>query len=300
MAKYDWSGGNKAAKQEAADAAARAIAEAAKTAQIPEDDEVLYGDGVTDEPPKEEPQGAQGEQDDDTDDTDPFAGLTPYTRDGQPASPYTYPTAKQEPEREVDLSAKEQQDNLDDLYKSLEFLDEDSTKELKQKVIDPIVQAQNERLARLEQERLKEQERDAKARMDATTQKILAKYPNAANILNSEQFINFLNRGSDKYDAEKPSDKLARAYYQYGDAEYVIDKLDEFVKARKKPKPPVGAEPQQGRGTSGVISIPKGRKMSYEEYMAAVAKIQAAPRGTYPPHAIRDLTLKYQNQLRGD
>lgn len=289
MAKIDFSAPSIDERRANAAAAAQAVAQAAVNTDIPEDDLLLYGTEA-------EPENKEDDQDDDSwlDQLTPFqsddGGTNPYARVAAPAAPQA-PEAPKE-----GFTPQQQQENLDKLYEGLEHLDEDSARELKTKILDPMLTKQEERLARLEKERQQEAAQQAKSRLDAATKKILAKHPKAASILQSTQFVEFINAGVSKYATEKPSDLLAAAYYQHGDADYVIGELDKFVESRKKPKPPVGAEPQQGRGTSGVAPAKAGRKMSYAEYEAKAQAIMAAPRGTYPPHALRDLELQYHSQ----
>jgi hypothetical protein len=289
MAKINFSAPSIDERRANAAAAAQVVAQAAVNTDIPEDDPLLYGTEA-------EPADGDGDQDDNSwlDQLTPFQSETgetnPYARVAAPAAPQA-PEAPKE-----GFTPQQQQENLDKLYEGLEHLDEDSARELKTKILDPVLTKQEERLARLEQERQQEAVQQAKTRLDAATKKILAKHPKAASILQSTQFIEFINSGVSKYATEKPSDLLAAAYYQHGDADYVIGELDKFVESRKKPKPPVGAEPQQGRGTSGVAPAKAGRKMSYAEYEAKAQAIMAAPRGTYPPHALRDLELQYHSQ----
>ena len=289
MAKIDFSAPSIDERRANAAAAAQVVAQAAVNTDIPEDDPLLYGTEA-------EPENKEDDQDDDSwlDQLTPFqsddGGTNPYTRVAAPAAPQA-PEAPKE-----GFTPQQQQENLDKLYEGLEHLDEDSARELKTKILDPVLTKQEERLARLEKGRQQEAAQQAKTRLDAATKKILAKHPKAASILQSTQFVEFINSGVSKYATEKPSDLLAAAYYQHGDADYVIGELDKFVESRKKPKPPVGAEPQQGRGTSGVAPAKAGRKMSYAEYEAKAQAIMAAPRGTYPPHALRDLELQYHSQ----
>lgn len=289
MAKINFNAPSIDERRANAAAAAQVVAQAAVNTDIPEDDPLLYGTEA-------EPENKEDDQDDDSwlDQLTPFqsddGGTNPYARVAAPAAPQA-PEAPKE-----GFTPQQQQENLDKLYEGLEHLDEDSARELKTKILDPMLTKQEERLARLEKERQQEAAQQAKTRLDAATKKILAKHPKAASILQSTQFVEFINAGVSKYATEKPSDLLAAAYYQHGDADYVIGELDRFVESRKKPKPPVGAEPQQGRGTSGVAPAKAGRKMSYAEYEAKAQAIMAAPRGTYPPHALRDLELQYHSQ----
>lgn len=289
MAKINFNAPSIGERRANAAAAAQVVAQAAVNTDIPEDDPLLYGTEV-------EPENKEDDQDDDS----WLDQLTPFQSDGGGTNPYARvaaPAAPQAPEAPKEgFTTQQQQENLDKLYEGLEHLDEDSARELKTKILDPVLTKQEERLARLEKERQQEAAQQAKTRLDAATKKILAKHPKAASILQSAQFVEFINSGVSKYATEKPSDLLAAAYYQHGDADYVIGELDKFVESRKKPKPPVGAEPQQGRGTSVVAPAKAGRKMSYAEYEAKAQAIMAAPRGTYPPHALRDLELQYHSQ----
>lgn len=107
--------------------------------------------------------------------------------------------------------------------------------------------------------------------------------------------MDYVNAGNNPYATDTEFNILMRAYYA-GDANYVIGKIDGFVSSRGKPKPPVGAEPQQGGGRSGVADTPTQKKpMTDAEYLAKRRAIKAAPKGTYPPNALKDLVNEYMN-----
>ena len=175
-----------------------------------------------------------------------------------------------------------------DLYKDFEHIDEDVAAEFDSKMIAPIRAELNE----LRAYRKQEQERQQKALVANSNNKIFAKHQKAEKILQSQQFKDFVNADSDPYSADTGFDRLMHAYYA-GDGEYVVRKIDAFVAGRGKPKPPVGAEPHQGSGGSSVGNVPV-KPMTETEYLARRQAIRSAPRGTYPPNALKQLAEQYQ------
>lgn len=221
-------------------------------------------------------------QDDENDDSW-LDDLTPYEfNQPQAQQPQTPP-----PQPEPEQGTPEQQKRLADLYKDFEHIDEDVAAEFDSKMIAPIRAELNE----LRAYRKQEQEQQQKALVANANNKIFAKHQKAEKILQSQQFKDFVNADSDPYSADTGFDRLMRAYYT-GDGEYVVRKIDAFVAGRGKPKPPVGAEPHQGSGGS-VGNVPV-KPMTETEYLARRQAIRSAPRGTYPPNALKQLAEQYQ------
>lgn len=222
----------------------------------------------------------QGDENDDSwlDDLTPYEFNQPQTQ--QPQTP--------PPQPEPEQGTPEQQKRLADLYKDFEHIDEDVAAEFDSKMIAPLRAELNE----LRAYRQQEQERQQKTLVANANNKILAKHQKAEKILQSQQFKDFVNADSDPYSADTGFDRLMRAYYT-GDGDYVVRKIDAFVASRGKPKPPVGAEPHQGSGGSSVGNVPV-KPMTEAEYLARRQAIRSAPRGTYPPNALKQLAEQYQ------
>lgn len=233
---------------------------------------------------------------DDTNDTTPevdggaeddswLDDLTPYLSE----QAVTEQTTTQEDTTPEDAGTEDQQKRLAALYANLEHVDEDVAQELDNKLLAPLRAEINELKALKKQEdKYRQQQLIASA-----NEKIFAKYPKAEKILKSQQFKDFINADSDPYSSEKAFDRVMRAYYA-GDGAYVVQRLDAFVNSRGKPKPPVGLEPSQGSGGSGVGKVQKKAPMTDAEYLAKRRAIRAAPRGTYPPNALKKLAEEYQ------
>jgi len=231
------------------------------------------------EPQEPEPQ-------DDENDESWLDDLTPYEFNqpqAQAQQPQTPP-----PQPEPEQGTPEQQKRLADLYKDFEHIDEDVAAEFDSKMIAPL----RAELNKLKAYRQQEQERQQKTLVTNSNNKIFAKHQKAEKILQSQQFKDFVDADSDPYSADTGFDRLMCAYYA-GDGEYVVRKIDAFVASRGKPKPPVGAEPHQGSGGSSVGNVPV-KPMTEAEYLARRQAIRSAPRGTYPPNALKQLAEQYQ------
>ena len=211
--------------------------------------------------------------------------LTPYQAEQQ-VSQQVQTLA--EPKNESGTA--EQQKRLAELYANLDHIDEDVASELDDKFLAPIRAEVNE-LKALRQQEMKYRQDQL---ITNANNKITAKYPKAEKILKSQQFKDFVNADSDPYSTEQAFDRVMCAYYA-GDGDYVVRKLDAFVGTRGKPKPPVGVEPQQGSGgSSSVGNVSAKRPMTDAEYLAKRQAIKAAPRGTYPTNALKQLAEEYQ------
>lgn len=233
------------------------------------------------------------------DDDSWLEGLTPYdevqVQQIVEPMPARQPDPPAQQQVQPDMGTEEQQRRLAELYAGLEHIETEVATELHDKVIEPELQKVRAELEELKQYRQQEQQarRDA-ILMDVNT-KIIEKYPKAQKILRSKEFMDYVNANNNPYATDTEFNNLQKAYYA-GDANYVLSKLDGFVASRGKPKPPVGVEPQQGGGRSGVTdAVGRKKPMSDEEYRTKRLAIQSAPRGTYPPNALKDLAEEYLN-----
>lgn len=209
-------------------------------------------------------------------------------------TPYEFNQPQQQPQPSENQPAQEQgtpeqQKRLEDLYKDFEHVDEDVVAEFDSKMIAPLRAELNEIRAYRQQE----QERQQKTLVANANNEIFAKHKKAEKILQSQQFKEFVNADSDPYSSDTGFDRLMRAYYS-GDGDYVVRKMDAFVASKGKPKPPVGAEPHQGSGGNSVGNVSAKRPMTEAEYLAKRQAIKAAPRGTYPPNALKQLVEEFQ------
>lgn len=230
---------------------------------------------------------ADPQEPDNTDDASWLDGLTPYqTAEQQVGQPQQTPQTQ--PEQTADHGTEDQQARLKQLYDNFEHIDEEVAQELDSKMLAPMRAELNELKAiRQQEQQARQNELLAKA-----NNSIFARYPQAEKILRSQQFMDFVNADNEPYATDKEFDKLMRAYYA-GDGDYVLRKLDKFAESRGKPKPPVGVEPQQGSGGNSVGNVQKQRAMTEAEYLAKRQAIKAAPRGTYPPNALKQLAEQY-------
>ena len=273
--------------------AQQAIAAGATSVKLPEDDPVVYGQQIPQQPVQTEPASAtsaasvtptaDGPEDDWLD------SLTPYQSAPAQAAPAT-----QQPEAPAQHTPtpEEQKANLQALYDSLPETEPVVAKEINELVVAPQIAELKAEIARLKAAQQQDSAGRANAIRRETNAKIYKHYSRekAERILGSVEFANFMMEGADPYLGD-PMKALNDAY-QDGNADYVIKRLDAFVKSRGKPRPQGGAEPQQGRG-QGEVGVPEGRAISDEEYRELRRKIRAAPH-LYPPGALRDLSEQYQ------
>lgn len=230
-----------------------------------------------------EPNLSSSSQEAELDDDSWLDGLTPYQSEQQ--APQQTPVQSEQHE----TGTVDQQKRLAELYANLDHIDEDVASEIDDKLLAPIKAEVNE-LKAVRQQELKFRQDQLIANAN---NKIINKHPKAEKILKSQQFKDFVNADSDPYSTEQAFDRVLRAYYS-GDGDYVLHKLDAFVSARGKPKPPVGVEPYQGSGGNSVGNVSAKRPMTDAEYLAKRQAIKAAPRGTYPPNALKQLAEEYQ------
>lgn len=230
------------------------------------------------------PNPPTGSQEHELDDDSWLGELTPYQAEQQAPQQVQTPT-----ELQNESGTAEQQKRLAELYANLDHIDEDVASELDDKFLAPIRAEVNE-LKSLRQQELKFRQDQLIANAN---NKIITKHPKAEKILKSQQFKDFVNADSDPYSTERAFDRVMRAYYA-GDGDYVVRQLDAFVGTRGKPRPSVGVEPHQGSGGSSVGNVSAKRPMTDAEYLAKRQAIKAAPRGTYPSDALKQLAEEYQ------
>lgn len=192
--------------------------------------------------------------------------------------------------------------NLDDTslrakYENLTYTDADVAYEVKKQILDPEMNAIRQELATLkktQEDAIKKSQSDILA---SANKVILSRYPQAEKILQSKNFIDFVNSTNNRYSADTNFNMLIKAYYA-GDTDYVLERLDAFAQTRGKPTAPVGAEKVGGnQGGSGIGS--GKRPMTDAEYRAKRKKILSAPRGTYKTNALKDLSNEYLTSNRG-
>ena len=202
---------------------------------------------------------------------------------------------------EVKKALKEDVDNLDDdelrkKYEALEYTDGDVAFEMHKKVIAPEINAVRAEIDELKRLRAEDEKRKQDNLLSSANSEILKRYPKADKILQSRDFVEFVNQNSNPYSTDTNFDMLMKAYYA-GDAKYVLSRLDEFSQSRGKPRPPVGVEPVGSRSAS--YSSSGKQPMSDEEYLRLRQKIKSAPKGTFPNSALKDLVNEYMSSNRG-
>lgn len=273
--------------------AQQAIAAGATSVKLPEDDPVVYGQKIPQPPVQTESAPATSAASVTPTADEPednwLGSLTPYQSAPAQAAP-----APQQPAAPAQHTPtpEEQKANLQALYDSLPETEPVVAKEINELVVAPQIAELKAEIARLKAAQQQDSAGRANAIRRETNAKIYKHYSRekAEKILGSVEFANFMMEGADPYLGD-PMKALNDAY-QDGNADYVIKRLDAFVKSRGKPRPQGGAEPQQGRG-QGEVGVPEGRAISDEEYRELRRKIRAAPH-LYPPGALRDLSEQYQ------
>ena len=273
--------------------AQQAIAAGATSVKLPEDDPVVYGQQIPQQPVQTKPASATSAASVTPTADEPednwLDSLTPYQ--SAPAQAAPVPQQPAAPAQHTP-TPEEQKANLQALYDSLPETEPVVAKEINELVVAPQIAELKAEIARLKAAQQQDSAGRANVIRRETNAKIYKHYSRekAERILGSVEFANFMMEGADPYLGD-PMKALNDAY-QDGNADYVIKRLDAFVKSRGKPRPQGGAEPQQGRGQGGV-GVPEGRAISDEEYRELRRKIRAAPH-LYPPGALRDLSEQYQ------
>ena len=206
-------------------------------------------------------------------------------------------------EQEVGESDEDYIARVREEFKNLEHLDAEIAEEFFDRAVNPIIEHNARRtegkIAALERElrRVREstayltQEQQEKRYSDLNAP-ILERHPKATKILQSQEFMEFVNKDTKPYDHETKYQTLGRAY-QLGYTDDVITALDAFAESRGKPKPPVNAD---GKASSSTSTTAKPKRMSEaEDFLKQRRAIMANPR-KYPQGALRKLELDFFNQ----
>ena len=242
-----------------------------------------------------------------TDDSDWLSQLTVPEPEQQ--IPATQTTTVPEPEvhepAPVSNSDDSQREELVRRFQSLTTVDPEVAEELYNSVFAPTLEEQIKRLRETEIETMRKQveqqqqyyqqmqQQSQQSISDKVDAEITQKYPRdqAAKILQSVEFAQFLNSELPPYATENGYDILKRAYAA-GDASYVISAMDRFKGSRAKPKPQVNADVSSG-GTQVADGDKTPKKLTEAQYINERKKIMSAPRGTYPPDALTKLAEQY-------
>ena len=198
-----------------------------------------------------------------------------------------------------------QREELVRRFQSLTTVDPEVAEELYNSVFAPTLEEQIKRLRETEIETMRKQveqqhqyyqqmqQQSQQSVSDKVDAEITQKYPRdqAAKILQSVEFAQFLNSELPPYATENGYDILKRAYAA-GDASYVISAMDRFKGSRAKPKPQVNADVSSG-GTQVADGNKTPKKLTEAQYINERKKIMSAPRGTYPPDALTKLAEQY-------
>lgn len=233
----------------------------------------------------------------------------PAQSDPAPQTPTTQTTTVPEPEvhepAPVSNSDDSQREELVRRFQSLTTVDPEVAEELYNSVFAPTLEEQIKRLRETEIETMRRQveqqqqyyqqmqQQSQQSVSDKVDAEITQKYPRdqAAKILQSVEFAQFLNSELPPYATENGYDILKRAYAA-GDASYVISAMDRFKGSRAKPKPQVNADVSSG-GTQVADGDKAPKKLTEAQYINERKKIMSAPRGTYPPDALTKLAEQY-------
>ena len=256
-----------------------------------------------------EEQAAPTQQADDADadgDDDSWLDeLTPAHKPEQQEQPvHTEPTqntphTQESPEQQVGESDADYIARLRANFENLEHIDSEVANEILDTTVAPIFEREAKHRSELEQRLAQIEQQTAYAKQQAMVQRyveinapIIQRHPKAERILQSREFMDFVNQNSNPYSPVSQYEILNRAY-QVGDSAYVIKALDEFVASRGKPKPPINADNTATGGSRAMNTKPK--RMSEQEFLAKRRAIMANPR-KYKQGALRELELKFFNQ----
>ena len=233
----------------------------------------------------------------------------PAQSDPAPQTPATQTTIVPESEvhepAPVSNSDDSQREELVRRFQSLTTVDPEVAEELYNSVFAPTLEEHIKRLRETEIETMRKQveqqqqyyqqiqQQSQQSISDKVDAEITQKYPRdqAAKILQSVEFAQFLNSELPPYATENGYDILKRAYAA-GDASYVISAMDRFKGSRAKPKPQVNADVSSG-GTQVADGNKTPKKLTEAQYINERKKIMSAPRGTYPPDALTKLAEQY-------
>ena len=244
-----------------------------------------------------------------TDDSDWLSQLTVPEPEQQTPTTQTITVPEPEPEvhepTPVPNSDDSQREELVRRFQSLTTVDPEVAEELYNSVFATTLEEQIKRLRETEIETMRKQveqqqqyyqqmqQQSQQSISDKVDAEITQKYPRdqAAKILQSVEFAQFLNSELPPYATENGYDILKRAYAA-GDASYVISAMDRFKGSRAKPKPQVNADVSSG-GTQVADGNKTPKKLTEAQYISERKKIMSAPRGTYPPDALTKLAEQY-------
>ena len=184
-------------------------------------------------------------------------------------------------------------------FENLEHIDSEVANEILDTTVAPIFEREAKHRSELEQRLANIEQQNAYATQQAMAQRfantnapIIQRHHKAERILQSREFMEFVNQHSNPYSPVSQYEILNRAY-QAGDSAYVIKALDEFVASRGKPKPPINADTTATGGSRSMNTKPK--RMSEQEFLVKRRAIMANPR-KYKQGALRELELKFFNQ----
>ena len=230
----------------------------------------------------------------------------PAQSDPAPQTPAAVVVEPQVPEPTPVLDIDDaQREELVRRFQSLTTVDPEVAEELYNSVFAPTLEEQIKRLRETEIATMRQQveqqqqyyqqmqQQSQQSISDKVDAEITQKYPRdqAAKILQSVEFVQFLNSELPPYATENGYDILKRAYAA-GDASYVISAMDRFKGSRAKPKPQVNADVSSG-GTQVAEGNKTPKKLTEAQYINERKKIMSAPRGTYPPDALTKLAEQY-------
>jgi len=268
--------------------------------------EAIDQDQVQDEPEVSEEQAEPTQQADDDDSW--LDELTPAREPEQQEQPVqqTQPVhseatqhTQDQLEQQVGESDADYIARLRADFEHLEHIDKEVANEILDTTVTPIFEREAKHRSELEKRLAQIEQQTAYATQQAMAQRyaeinapIIQRYPKAERILQSREFMDFVNQNSNPYSPVSQYEILNRAY-QAGDSAYVIKTLDEFVASRGKPKPPINADTTATGGSRSMNTKPK--RMSEQEFLAKRRAIMANPR-KYKQGALRELELKFFNQ----
>lgn len=263
-------------------------------------------DQVQDEPEVSEEQAEPTQQADDDDSW--LDELTPAREPEQQEQPVqqTQPVhseatqhTQDQLEQQVGESDADYITRLRANFENLEHIDKEVANEILDTTVTPIFEREAKHRSELEKRLAQIEQQTAYATQQAMAQRyadintpIIQRYPKAERILQSREFMDFVNQNSNPYSPVSQYEILNRAY-QAGDSAYVIKTLDEFVASRGKPKPPINADTTATGGSRAMNTKPK--RMSEQEFLVKRRAIMANPR-KYKQGALRELELKFFNQ----
>lgn len=214
------------------------------------------------------------------------------------ATQNTQPTQEQH-EQQVGESDADYIARLRSNFENLEHIDSEVANEILDTTVAPIFEREAKHRSELEQRLANIEQQNAYATQQAIAQRfantnapIIQRHAKAERILQSREFMEFVNHHSNPYSPVSQYEILNRAY-QAGDSAYVIKALDEFVASRGKPKPPINADTTATGGSRSMNTKPK--RMSEQEFLVKRRAIMANPR-KYKQGALRELELKFFNQ----